>query len=127
LPEVQLGLIPGAGGTQRLPQTVGLRAALPMILTGKNAYPRSALKMGLVDEVVHPAILLDVAVDRAQRLADGKLETPSGRRRGLADWALDENPVGRAMVLKKAREQVIEKTHGHYPAPLAALDVVATG
>lgn len=128
LPEVQLGLIPGAGGTQRLPQTVGLRAALDMILTGKNVRPAQALRMGLVDELVHPAILLDVAVDRAAKLASGKLSESVGRRRkSAADWALDENPVGRGIVLRKAREQTMAKTHGHYPAPLAALDVIATG
>jgi 3-hydroxyacyl-CoA dehydrogenase/enoyl-CoA hydratase/3-hydroxybutyryl-CoA epimerase len=127
-PEVQLGLIPGAGGTQRLPQTVGLRAALDMILTGKNVRPRNALRMGLVDEVVHPAILLDIAVARAGELADESRQPSLGRRRrGLADFALDENPLGRGMVLKKARDQVLARTRGHYPAPLAALDVVAAG
>ncbi|HEY0969840.1 MAG TPA: fatty acid oxidation complex subunit alpha FadJ [Gemmatimonadales bacterium] len=128
LPEVQLGLIPGAGGTQRLPQTVGLRAALDMILTGKNVRARAAHRMGLVDELVHPAILVDIAVDRARKLAAGKLEESTGRRRrALADWALDENPLGRGIVLRKAREKTMARTHGHYPAPLAAIDVIATG
>jgi 3-hydroxyacyl-CoA dehydrogenase/enoyl-CoA hydratase/3-hydroxybutyryl-CoA epimerase len=127
-PEVQLGLIPGAGGTQRLPQTVGLRAALDMILTGKTVRGRQALRMGLVDELVHPAILRAVALERARRLADGKLEASQGRtRRGAADYLLDENPLGRAVVLRKARERTQEKTKGHYPAPLAAIDVIATG
>ena len=53
LPEVKLGLLPGGGGTQRLPQLVGLQKALDMMLTGKNIYPRQAKKMGLVDEVVN--------------------------------------------------------------------------
>ena len=66
LPEVQLGLIPGAGGTQRLPRTVGLTAALDMILTGKNVRAKKALQIGLVDEMVHPAILPDGAVKRAR-------------------------------------------------------------
>src|SRR4029079_11232893 len=57
LPEVQLGLIPGAGGTQRLPRLVGLEAALDMILTGRNIRGRKALQIGLVHELVHPAIL----------------------------------------------------------------------
>ncbi|HEU4628849.1 MAG TPA: fatty acid oxidation complex subunit alpha FadJ [Gemmatimonadaceae bacterium] len=127
-PEVQLGLIPGAGGTQRLPQTVGLRAALDLILTGRTVRGRQALRLGLVDELVHPAILRDVALDRARALADGRLSPSQGRRRrGVADFLLDENPAGRAIVLRRAREQTLARTKGHYPAPLTALDVVATG
>ncbi|MBC7974258.1 MAG: enoyl-CoA hydratase/isomerase family protein, partial [Myxococcales bacterium] len=64
LPEVMLGLIPGAGGTQRLPRLVGLRNALDMILTGRNVRAKKALQMGLLDEMVHPSILRDVAVKR---------------------------------------------------------------
>src|SRR4051812_41682144 len=71
LPEVQLGLIPGAGGTQRLPRTVGLRAALDMILTGKNVRAKKALQIGLVDELVHPAIVRDIALRRARELGEG--------------------------------------------------------
>ncbi|MDQ3697602.1 MAG: enoyl-CoA hydratase-related protein, partial [Gemmatimonadota bacterium] len=71
LPEVTLGLIPGAGGTQRLPRTVGLRNALDMILTGRNVRARQALKIGLLDELVHPSILRDVAIERARSLAAG--------------------------------------------------------
>ena len=126
LPEVQLGLIPGAGGTQRLPRLIGTRNALDMILTGKNIRAKKALQMGLVDEMVHPAILLDVAVQRAQELVDRTLKPRRGSR-GLAGAALDSNPLGRAVVFRKARETVIEKTGGHYPAPLAAIDVVRAG
>src|SRR5207302_5723930 len=73
LPEVQLGLIPGMGGTQRLPRLVGLQAALDMILTGRSVRAKRALQMGLVDEMVHPAILREIAIDRARLLADRKL------------------------------------------------------
>ena len=65
LPEVQLGVIPGMGGTQRLPRLIGVRNALDMILTGKNIRAKKALQMGLVDEMVHPAILLEIATRRA--------------------------------------------------------------
>ncbi len=128
VPEVMLGLLPGAGGTQRLPRTVGLRNALDMILTGRSVRARKALKIGLIDELVHPAILLDMAIDRAAALASGKLARSQGRKtHGPADAVLEDNPVGRALVLRKAREQILEKTHGNYPAPLAAIDAVATG
>jgi len=128
LPEVQLGLIPGAGGTQRLPRLVGLEAALDMILTGRNIRARKALQMGLVHELVHPAILDDIAMDRAKALAEGTLkrDAPSGAH-GARHLLLDENRVGRALVLRQARERIVARTRGHYPAPLAALDVIATG
>ena len=79
LPEVQLGLIPGTGGTQRLPRLIGLPAALDMILRGRNVRPRKAMKMGLVDEVVHPAILRDVALQRARELGAGTRQRSKGR------------------------------------------------
>jgi 3-hydroxyacyl-CoA dehydrogenase / enoyl-CoA hydratase / 3-hydroxybutyryl-CoA epimerase len=127
LPEVQLGIIPGMGGTQRLPRLIGTRNALDMILTGKNVRAKKALQIGLVDEMVHPAILLEIASKRARELADKTLKPKRGVMKGLAGAALDANPLGRAVVYRKAREGVIEKTHGHYPAPLAAIDVVKYG
>lgn len=126
LPEVQLGVIPGMGGTQRLPRQVGLQAALDMILAGRNIRAAKALKMGLVDEMVHPAILIDVAVDRARGLSAGRIQ-PSKRSTGAADVLLAGNALGRSIVFRKARESVLEKTHGHYPAPLAALEAIRAG
>jgi 3-hydroxyacyl-CoA dehydrogenase / enoyl-CoA hydratase / 3-hydroxybutyryl-CoA epimerase len=128
LPEVQLGLIPGGGGTQRLPRLVGLEAALDMILTGKNVRGRKALQMGLVHELVHPAILDDIAIARARALADGTIRRgAAGGPHGARHLLLDENRMGRALVLRQAREKVLSRTRGHYPAPLAALDAVSTG
>src|SRR3954470_11479230 len=69
LPEVQLGLIPGAGGCQRLPRLIGARAALDMILAGKSERASKALRLGLVDEVVPLSILRQVALAAADRLA----------------------------------------------------------
>lgn len=126
LPEVQLGLIPGAGGTQRLPRLIGIRAALDMILTGKNVRAKKAFQIGLVDELVHPAILRDIAVQRARDIADGTRKHER-HRNGVTGLLFDENPAGRAVVLKKAREETLKKTGGHYPAPLAAIDAIAAG
>ena len=126
LPEVQLGLIPGAGGTQRLPRLVGLAAALDMILTGKNIRAKKALQMGLVDELVHPAILREVAVRRARELAEGTRRR-TRRARGARDLLLEGTPFGRSVVFRKAREGVLAKTKGHYPAPLAAIEAVSAG
>jgi 3-hydroxyacyl-CoA dehydrogenase/enoyl-CoA hydratase/3-hydroxybutyryl-CoA epimerase len=128
LPEVQLGIIPGAGGTQRLPRLVGLRAALDMILTGRNVRSKKALQMGLVDEMVHPAILRDVALDRARQLADGTIPRRQRRAsRSAASVVLESNPLGRALVFRQARAGALAKTHGNYPAPLAAIDAVKAG
>ena len=131
LPEVQLGLIPGAGGTQRLPRLIGLQAALDMILTGRNVRAGKAHRIGLVDELVHPSILRSVARQRARELADDVPLDIKGRSRTpkevAAEVLLDDNVLGRKLVFRKARENVLGKTRGHFPAPLAALDVVQRG
>jgi 3-hydroxyacyl-CoA dehydrogenase/enoyl-CoA hydratase/3-hydroxybutyryl-CoA epimerase len=123
LPEVQLGIIPGAGGCNRLPRLVGLRAALDMILTGKNVRPDRALRMGLVDEVVPPAILRRVAVEAAARLAGRGVPL----RKSGGGWLLDRSPVGRALVVWQARKLTLKKSGGHYPALPAALEAVSYG
>jgi 3-hydroxyacyl-CoA dehydrogenase / enoyl-CoA hydratase / 3-hydroxybutyryl-CoA epimerase len=127
LPEVQLGLIPGAGGTQRLPRKVGLQAALDMILTGRNIRAKKALQIGLVEELVHPAILRSVALARARELASGTTRRPSVKKGTAVGRLIEGNPLGRSVVFRKARESVMQKTGGHYPAPLAALEVVQAG
>ena len=63
LPEIQLGILPGAGGCQRLPRLIGARAALDMILAGKSERAAKAFRLGIVDELVPPAILQDVALE----------------------------------------------------------------
>jgi 3-hydroxyacyl-CoA dehydrogenase/enoyl-CoA hydratase/3-hydroxybutyryl-CoA epimerase len=98
-----------------------------MILTGRTVRAKKAYQMGLVDELVHPAILIDVAVDRARTLADSSLGRRGPKGRGAAGALLETNPLGRAVVFRKAREGVLEKTHGHYPAPLAAIEAVQAG
>ena len=126
LPEVQIGLIPGAGGCQRLPRLIGARAALDMILTGKSERAAKALRLGLVDEVVPPSILRTVALETAARLVRDGL--PRRRHRGgLAGRFLDQTPAGRRLVYRGARAQVLKKSGGHYPAPLAALEAVRVG
>lgn len=131
LPEIQLGLIPGAGGTQRLPRLVGIQAALDMILTGKRISPKKAAKMGLVDASVPAQLLREQAIRYAQQ------KKPSGRKlpdlfpsklaSDLPKWATEGNPIGRKLIAKKAKEMVDEKTKGFYPASYKALDAVFEG
>ncbi len=125
LPEVQLGLIPGAGGTQRLPRRVGLQVALDMILTGKNVRAKKALQTALVDELVHPSILRSVAIQRAKELAAGSIQrNEDDRKHGAKEILLDDNPIGRTVVFRQAREMTQKKSKGHYPALFAAIDAV---
>ncbi len=126
LPEVQLGLIPGAGGCQRLPRLIGARAALDMILTGRTERAQKALRVGLVDEVVPRSILRQVAVSAADRLARQGLPQRQ-QKGGLAGLLLDRTAAGRRLVYRGARKQLLKKTGGHYPAPLAALEAVRVG
>ncbi|HRN17527.1 MAG TPA: 3-hydroxyacyl-CoA dehydrogenase NAD-binding domain-containing protein [Trueperaceae bacterium] len=123
LPEVQLGLLPGLGGTVRLPERIGLTAALDLILTGRNLYAKQARRAGLVHATVHPEGLIDAAVRAAGLLADGKLDVPK-RRRKLMERLLEETPA-RALVFDRAAKQVEARTHGNYPAPRRILEVLA--
>src|SRR4029078_1578706 len=109
LPEVQLGLIPRAGGTPRLPRGIGLTNALDLILTGKHVRAKKALQLGLIDELVHPSILRTIAIQRAREVAEGRRKSES-HAGGLKGVLLDRNPAGRAIVLRKAREQTLAKS-----------------
>ena len=126
LPEVQLGILPAAGGCQRLPRLVGVRAALDMILAGKAERASKAFRVGMVDELVPPPILADITIAAARRMAGG-WRPKRKRRGGFLGFLLDGNPLGRRIVFRSARKQVLERTGGHYPAPLAALEAVEYG
>ena len=140
VPEVQLGVIPGAGGTQRLPRLVGIANALDLILTGKRLRAKKALRLGLVDQVVPEPVLLRVAQGRALTAARHDMPAP---KRGLArlrelatemtdkdflqQLALEDNPVGLRILFSKAKDGLQKKTRGNYPAPAFALEVVRIG
>ncbi|XP_053453669.1 trifunctional enzyme subunit alpha, mitochondrial [Nycticebus coucang] len=140
-PEVLLGILPGAGGTQRLPKMVGVPAAFDIILTGRNIRADRAKKMGLVDQLVEPLgpglkppeertieYLEEVAVTFAKGLAD-KTISPK-RDKGLVEkltaYAMTI-PFVRQQIYKKVEEKVRKQTKGLYPAPLKIIDVVKTG
>ncbi|XP_064483584.1 trifunctional enzyme subunit alpha, mitochondrial-like isoform X2 [Ornithodoros turicata] len=141
LPEVMLGLLPGAGGTQRLPQLVQLPTALDMMLTGRSIRADRAKKMGLVDQVVEPLgpglmpteermmdYLEEVAVESAHALVSGNLKP--NRTRPLPERLLSvalKYQFVRDMIFNKAKGQVMKLTQGLYPAPLKILEVVRAG
>jgi len=120
LPEVQLGLLPGSGGTQRLPRLIGVQQALPLILTGKTLRAKQARKLGVVDDAVPQAILLETAIARVKK---GKV---SGRTLPLRDRLL-HGPVGRQALFALATRQTAAKTQGNYPAANRIIEVVRTG
>ncbi len=124
LPETQLGILPAWGGTTRLPRRVGIPRALEAILSGKLHGAREALSKGLVDRLAFPEDLRRIASDLAMgRARDSR--SRSGRNRGWRGILLDRNPLVAGFVARRAREQVLVRTHGHYPAPLAALAIAA--
>ncbi|HEV2642135.1 MAG TPA: 3-hydroxyacyl-CoA dehydrogenase NAD-binding domain-containing protein, partial [Candidatus Elarobacter sp.] len=92
----------------------------------KNVRAKKALQLGLVDEMVHPAILKRVAIERARELGAGTRKR-SPHSNGAVGALLDGNPIGRGVVFNKARGETLRKTHGNFPAPLAAIDAVEAG
>lgn len=135
LPEVQLGILPGGGGTQRLPRLIGIAPALDLILTGKKLDGRKALKLGLVDDLVPENQLLEKAIAlckqnkfRKRILPDslGMVSSMQGHF-DLQKLALEGNPLGRFLISKQSRAMVLKSTKGRYPAPLKALESVMRG
>ena len=109
-PEILLGIVPGFGGTQRLPPLIGLAPALTLITTGRQVGALEALRMGLVDAVAEPEHLLAEAVSSVGRLLrEG--DARSHRRRHWSSW-----PLARDVVASQARKAVARATGGHYPA-----------
>lgn len=123
LPEVQLGLLPGSGGTQRLPKLIGIQKAMTMMLTGKQLRPRQAKRDGLVDDAVPQSILMDVAVQFASKRKPNR----EGPKLSLINQALERTPFGRNFLFKQARKKTLAKTRGNYPAPERIIDCIEAG
>ncbi len=116
LPEVNLGILPGFGGSIRLPRLLGLLKALPLILTGRICSAEEALKNGMVDALFPDPTLAQEAFIFAKKVADGSLK----RERPKKSWMtrlLEDTLPGRSVVFGRAKKDVLEKTKGHYPAP----------
>jgi len=143
LPEVMLGLLPGGGGTQRLPKLVGVPTSLDMALTGKTLNAKKAKKAGLVDLVVEslgpglaPAdatthkYLEQIAIGVARDLATDKMKMPKRGPKNTTE-KLTAAAMGydfvKDYVFKTAKGKVMKQTNGLYPAPLKILEVIRTG
>ncbi|MDN7137302.1 fatty acid oxidation complex subunit alpha FadB [Pseudidiomarina sp. 1ASP75-14] len=125
LPEVKLGLIPGFGGTMRLPRIIGPDNALEWITTGKNNSAVDAQKVGLVDAVVAPEKLRDAALDMVQQAIDGDLDWRAKRQPKLDP--LQANDTELTMTMVTAKGMVAAKAGKHYPAPHAAIKAIEDG
>jgi len=127
-PEVNLGLVPAGGGTQRLPRLIGLPAALDLILSGRRLNARRAKRIGLLDEVVHPTVLAQAAqtwARKPKRPLDRPLHLDFSTRAAIDIAEL--TPPGRRIMYQQARASVIARTKGQYPAPLRALEAIEIG
>src|SRR3954469_25315024 len=120
LPEVKIGILPGWGGTTRLPRLIGLRRSLPLLLTGKALPPKKARKAGLIDETVRPEALM-AAAKRLVLKGTGR-----SRKLPLVDRIMTAGPV-RTLVLNKAVKQTLAQTHGNYPAAIKVLEIIRAG
>ena len=133
LPEVQLGLLPGSGGTQRLPRLIGLLPSLDLILTGKQLRAKKAKKLGVVDACVPQTILLNVAKDFVEKHASKGSGKKGGKRIASKSKAstkekmISRNGLGRKVIFEQAAKKTNKKTRGNYPATDAILDVIRYG
>ena len=123
LPEVQLGLLPGSGGTQRLPKLISVQQAMKMMLTGASVRAKQAKKYGIVDDMVPQSILLDVAIEMAKKTKPKR----KGPKLDLMGKFLENTSVGRNLMFSQARKQTASKTQGNYPSPALIIDCIETG
>jgi 3-hydroxyacyl-CoA dehydrogenase/enoyl-CoA hydratase/3-hydroxybutyryl-CoA epimerase len=121
LPEIRLGIIPGFGGTQRLPKIIGLTNAFDLIMTGKRVSALKALKLGLIDDIAMPEDLLNVA----EQYLRGQLKRKAPKR-PLMLRLLESNPFGRKIILRKVQEKAAQASE-HYPATQLAITAIMHG
>ena len=125
LPEVQLGLLPGMGGTQRLPRLIGIQKALPYLLTGKNMYSHQARTTGFADEVVHQYAVKEAGIKAIKKLKDENVSHPD--KRSVLEKISEGSGAGRSIIFNQARKQTQKETKGNYPAPPKIIDSVEYG
>lgn len=123
-PEVKLGLLPGWGGTVRLPRLIGPGPAVEMTASGETCDGSAAERMGLVDACVPAGVAVESAIRLlAIRRRDGSIE----RRRSRMAEAVTLDPVEREFLESTAAAAILGRTGGHYPAPPAILQTILAG
>ena len=127
LPEVNLGIIPGFGGTQRLPALVGLEESLKMILSGKSIDGEKAYKIGLVDEAIHEEFLeesLSAFVTEIIKNGDKNKFLSKRKNATKTRFYIESLLMKKHLIFHFARKDLWEKTKGHYLAQFFALEVI---
>lgn len=130
LPEVSLGIMPGFGGTVRLPKLIGLQAALQLILSAKPVHPKKALRLKLVDQLYNNELEESSVADFIERLvndqsfAKGLIKRRSTSAKKFSQRVLEDNILGQKLIFKKAKDNLLKKTKGQYPAPMRALESI---
>lgn len=127
LPEVNLGIIPGFGGTQRLPKLIGLAESLKIILSGKAVDAMKAYKIGIIDDVIREEFLeeklghfVSEILNEGERNFYLKKRKEAARKRFIFEQLL----LGKFLIFYLTQKDLYEKTKGNYPAPFVALDVI---
>ena len=118
LPEVNLGILPGFGGSIRMPRLLGLLKSLPLILAGKIVSAEEALKHGMVDFLFPEMSLLEEAKQLAKRaLKEKKGRIRKKRKCNLMTWFLEKTPMGKALVFYQAKKDVLKRSKGSFMPP----------
>ena len=126
LPEIMVGIFPGAGGTTRLVRKMGAMMAAPFLLEGKLSDPKSAKAAGIIDEVVPPEALLARAKEWVLAATDADLVKPWDAKGYKMPGGTPYQPAG-FMTFVGASAMVMAKTMGVYPAARALLSAVYEG
>ncbi len=122
LPETKLGIIPGFGGTVRLPRVIGVDHAIEWIAGGAEQKPATALALGAVDAVLANDLLRDAAFDLCRQAADGVFDYRA--RRAVKTGPLALNDIERVMAFTTGKSVVAAQAGKHFPAPLAAVNAM---
>lgn len=122
LPETQLGIIPGFGGTVRLPRLIGADNAVEWIASGKHYQAKQAMEFGVVDAVVDEKHLLSSAISMLEDASSGQLDWQTRRLQKQSKLALSKTEA--AMSFATAKAMVYKQAGKHYPAPLVAVNVI---
>jgi 3-hydroxyacyl-CoA dehydrogenase/enoyl-CoA hydratase/3-hydroxybutyryl-CoA epimerase len=130
LPEVQLGIIPGFGGTQRLPRLISLSNAIPLIASSKQLDAIKAYKLGLIDAYFQAEFfdsdtdkLVQEIIEKKSRYHHIKLR----QKRGVISRFIDYSSLGRFIIYRMAKKSIVSKTKGQYPAAIFALKAMVFG
>ncbi len=130
LPEVKLGVLPGGGGTQRLPALIGIANALQLACAGKAVKPDEALKLGVIDAILSAQGFADEAkkflVEKINSGSDYiRPWSANDYRYGINDD--EKNPEAKKKIFELARQMTLKQTRGHVRAPMKIIDAVEKG